>query len=155
MPARDLLGRSIDPYLHEDPPAEIPLKVPRFGDVQNVLRDYQAHSLYMLGRFRQLASNGAAQQTPTPPPVGSIYEIAIPLLRACMVEDVTDDEAFELMGALDIQLEQDLNHPLLARCLELAGVRPPENVEVSQEQIDKILGMEQEGRLDPLAHTSG
>ena len=163
MAARDLLGRSIEPYTHEDPPgtvkAEIPLKVPRFGDIQGVLRDYQAHSLYMLGRIQQLVGNNGqpAPAQPQAPPVDTVYAIAVPLLEACMVEDLNDDETFELMGALGVQLETDLNHPLLTRCLELAGQRPPDAVDMSdedkQELMDKLLGGE--SRPDPLPSTSG
>ena len=32
---------------------------------------------------------------------------------------------FELLVVLGVKLEIDLSHPLLERCLELAGQRPP------------------------------
>lgn len=151
MAARDLLGKPVEPYTQDDPEANIPLKVPAFGAVLPVLQDYSAYTMQTLRQFKGVLQDKGAD--PSDSPI-SVYQVAVPLLKCCLVEELGEDEVFELMQALGIQLEYDLNHPLLTRCLELAGQKPREEVAVmsDEEAMDLLTGKQKGSVVDP---TSG
>ena len=152
MGARELLGQPVDPYISENPPAAIELKVPLFAAVLPVLRDLSAHTFQMLRLWKGIAAKDGTE----PPTPRSPYEMAVPLLRACLVEELSDDEVFELLGRLGVRLELDLTHPLLERCLTLAGQPPRDegdgDLSERDEKILELLGGDPPPVVDP---TSG
>ena len=83
--------------------------------------------------------------------------MAVPLVRACLVEELSEDEVFELLGRLGVRLELDLNHPLLERCLTLAGQPPRDPAEDDgdlserDEKILEVLAGKQPAVVDPIS----
>ena len=151
MGARDLLGQPVEPFVSEDPPATIPLKVPLFAQVLPVLRDLSAHTFQMLRLWKGIQGEAEAEAPSTKSP----YEMAVPLVRACLVEELSEDDVFELLGRLGVRLELDLNHPLLERCLTLAG-QPPRDEDDGDpterdEKILELLGGKAPSVVDPIS----
>ena len=65
MGARDLLGQPVEPFVSEDPPATIPLKVPLFAQVLPVLRDLSAHTFQMMRLWKGItAQDGSGNGSP-------------------------------------------------------------------------------------------
>lgn len=157
MGARDLLGKAVEPYVHDKGgpnEATIELKVPKFGDVLPVLKAHQKHTLDMMRQLRGILRDPQPGEEPEAEgPQESVYQMAVPLVKACLVEELTEDEVFELLVVLDVKLELDLNHPLLERCLALAGQRQPDasEVEVTEKEVLDILRGKDPEAVDPIS----
>ena len=75
MSARSLLGRPVEPYIHDeggDHETRIELKVPKFGTVLPVLRLHQKHTLATMRVLRGILREDAGDQADETPD-DSIY----------------------------------------------------------------------------------
>ena len=138
MSARALLGKAIEPYVHDEGGDEvrIELKVPKFAVALPILRSHQKYALDMMRQLR-----GILRDEDVGEPTQSPFEIAVPLVQTCMVEEFEEDEVYELLVMMGIRIELDLQHPLFVRCLELCGLRQgaTDDVEISEDQILEAL----------------
>ncbi len=133
MPARDLLGRPVAPFVSDDPPCTIPLQVPKFGTIAPTLKRLASHSqkamVLLRGRDVELEE---------------LEDIHVELVRCCLTEGMDTDETFEMLVALGVNLSDSV-HPLLKRCYALCGLK---SSELSEEELQEMAAKMQGKLLD-------
>ena len=158
MSARSLLGRPVDPYIHDEGgPNEtsIALKVPKLGEALPILtacRDLEMLGLKLVQALKKgeaIDENKFNQEA---------LKITIPLVRCCLVEEFDEDETFELLVNLGVEIDANMDHPLLERCFALIGQPRPDKARVAsvkekteaqlQEEVDRLLADDSEA-VDP------
>ena len=133
MPARDLLGRPVEPFVSEDPPCTIPLQVPKFGTIAPMLQRLASHSQKAVALLR-----GRDVE------LEALEDIHVELVRCCLTEGMDTDETFELLVALGVNLGDSVD-PLIKRCYELCGLK---SSDLSEDELKEMTNKMQDTLLD-------